>query len=141
MFNFSRRPTMVKFILLVLFVGSVLSQHRIRKQTGFLQMVENLEQKKHMKENKNIFTNDSVGLTCLPLCGMSATFHNIFTQKYIEQAFSYELNKATENMTKFMEREKEKKKQKNIRKIDMKNLNSKSANSRRGFDSRFIRFS
>ena len=138
MFNLSRRPTMVKLILLVLFVDSVLSQHRIRKQTGFLQIVENLEYKKNMKENKNSFTKDSVGFTCLPLCGMSATFHNLFPQKYIEQAFAYELNKATKNMIKFMEREKEKKKQKNIRKIGMKNLNS---NCRRGFNSRFIRFS
>ena len=101
-------------------------------------MVENLEYKKNMKENKNSFTKDSVGFTCLPLCDMSATFHKVFTQKYIEQAFAYELNKATKNMIKFMEREKEKKKQKNIRKIGMKNLNSKC---RRVFNSHFIRFS
>ena len=130
MFNFSRRPTMIKLILIVLIVDSVLSQHRIRKQTGFLQIVENLEYKKNMKENKDIFTKDSVGFTCLPLCGMSAKLNNLFTQKYIEKAFAYELKKAAQNMNKFMEREKEKKKQKNIRKIGMQNLNSKS---RRGF--------
>ena len=102
MFNFSRRPTMMKLLLQVLLFGAALSQHRFGKEkpTGFTKIMENIASQR---------------LTCLPLCGMSATYKNIFTTKYNENTFAYELNKAFKNMSKFIQREKTKKKQKNIR--------------------------
>ena len=138
---------MVKLLLLVMFVYSLLGQKRIgiQKQTGFLQLMENLENKKKMNENQKIITKESVEFTCLPQCGMSAKFHNLFTKKYIEQSFAYELNKASNNMIKFIQREKEKKNKnktlKQMKNIVMENLNSKSFHCRRGLNSRFIRFS
>ena len=140
---------MVKLLLLATFVNILFSQHRFenQKQTGFPQMLENLGNMENMNKYKNVLVKEKVKLACFPLCGMSATFHNLFTKKYLEQAFAYDSNKARQNMTKIIQTETKKPKQKHIKTVEqmnamvMKNLYSKSTDTRRGLNRRFIRFS